>query len=70
MKDFIICPKTKNLVDADICLALRNLPKITAEFFTRKICTTVAGCPKEDYCAVFESGWSSVGEFLELTMKE
>jgi hypothetical protein len=70
MNDMIICPKTSKLVDADTCIALKNLPKVTAEFFARKVCTAVSGCPREDYCSVFECGWSSVGEFLELTMKD
>jgi len=41
-----------------------------AEFFSVRVCKTVAGCPKEEYCAVFECGWSSVGTLLQDTLKD
>jgi len=70
MEDVILCPKTKELVDKTTCIALKNLQKVMADFFSKKICTSVQGCPKEDYCLVFESGWNSVGSLLHATMKE
>lgn len=66
-KEMMICPKNRNLVDADSCIALKNLSKTMAEFFARKICTSVNQCPKEDYCLVFEAGWASVGDLFHMS---
>jgi len=68
-ENMIICPKTNNLVDVESCTALKNLSKPMAERFAGRICTTVRGCPNEDYCWVFERGWNAVGSLLQ-TIKE
>lgn len=67
--EYIVCPKKNSLVDTTNCAAIRNLPKIVAEYFSVKVCKTVAGCPNEDYCTIFECGWSAVGTFLS-TLKD
>jgi hypothetical protein len=68
--EMITCPKTKTLVEKEQCVALRNLSKVQAEFFSVRVCTTVKGCPKEDYCSVFECGWACVGNLLHSTLKD
>jgi len=69
-KVLILCPKTKQLVDDTQCIAIKNLSKSRAELFSTKICNTVQGCPKEDYCEVFERGWDAVGNFLQESLKD
>jgi hypothetical protein len=68
--EMLICPKTNELVDGEQCIAIRNLPKVQAEYFSCKICKTVTGCPSEDYCLAFEHGWESAGTLLQSTMKD
>lgn len=63
--EMMICPKSRTLVDATNCIALKSLSKPKAELFARKICTTVSGCPKSDYIDVFEAGWDSVSELIK-----
>ena len=70
MGELMICPKSRELVNEEQCIALKNLSKVMAEFFSVRVCKTVAGCPKEEYCAVFECGWSSVGTLLQDTLKD
>jgi len=67
--EVILCPKSRNIVDKDVCVALQNLSKPMAEIFARKICKTVNGCPVEGLCNAFEAGWMAVGEFVS-SMKE
>jgi hypothetical protein len=67
--ELIICPKSRNLVNKEDCVALQNLSKPMAEYFARKICPTVCGCPNETLCTVFEIGWQAVGEFVS-TLQE
>jgi hypothetical protein len=64
METMMICPKTEQLVDAEKCIALKNLTKTTAEYFSVHVCKTVPGCPKEDYCTVFKSGWEAVSNLF------
>lgn len=66
----IVCPKSHQLVGEEECVAIKNLSKTKAKLFSTKICKTVVGCPKEDYCAVFDEGWDSVGQYLERSVKE
>jgi hypothetical protein len=66
----MICPKTSKLVDSDSCEALRNMSIVRAEFFATTVCMSVAECPKEDYCSVFDCGWNSVNDFLFSTLGE
>ena len=68
--ELIICPKSNELVDCCSCVAIKNLSKVMAEYFARKVCSSVRGCPNEDYCTVFECGWTSVGNMLQTTFKE
>ena len=63
--DVMICPKSRTLVDCKTCIAIKSLSKIKAEFFARKVCLTLDGCPKEEYISVFEAGWDSVHEFIQ-----
>ncbi|MDD5650190.1 MAG: hypothetical protein PHF86_07240 [Candidatus Nanoarchaeia archaeon] len=70
MKNMLICPKSNVIVDINNCIALQNLSKSTAEIFVRKICLSVQGCPKEDYCNVFECGLNAAGELLRSTIKD
>lgn len=63
--EVMICPKSRTLVDANVCVALKGLSKAQAEIFSRKICLSTVGCPKEDYVAIFNAGWSAVGEFIK-----
>jgi hypothetical protein len=60
----ILCPKSNELVDAEQCTAIKNLSKTMAEYFSIKICKTVTGCPKEEYCTIFKCGWESVENFI------
>ncbi len=69
-KELMICPKSNELVDNEQCIAIRNLSKTMAEFFSIRVCKTVIGCPNEDYCSVFGQGWESVGNLLQGTLKE
>lgn len=62
--EIMICPKSRELVDKGVCVALQNLSKPMAEIFSRKICMTVNGCPVEGLCSAFEAGWLAVGEFV------
>lgn len=70
MDEMMLCPKSRDLVNSEQCVAIRHLPKVMAEYFSSKVCKTVVGCPKEDYCTVFECGWTSVGSLLQTTLKE
>lgn len=66
----IICPKSRQLVDSEQCIALKNMSKPMAEQFSLRVCRQVVGCPKEEYCAVFEEGWKAVEVFLNMTLKD
>jgi hypothetical protein len=63
--EVIYCPKSKELVDGEQCIAIKNLTKTMAEFFSIKVCKTVTGCPKEEYCAIFKCGWEAVGNLFQ-----
>ena len=69
-KEIMICPKNNKIVNCCSCICLKNLSKIMAEFFAQTICSSVNGCPKEDYCVVFEKGWNSVGSLFQTTLLE
>jgi len=63
--DIMICPKSRELVDNDSCLALKKLPKPLAESFARKICLNATGCPNDVCCSIFEAGWLDFKKFVQ-----
>lgn len=63
--DIMICPKTRELVDHDSCLALKKMSKPLAESFARKICLNANDCPNEVCCSIFEAGWTGFKEFVQ-----
>jgi hypothetical protein len=68
--EIILCPKSKELVDESQCIAVKNMSKLMAEYFSVRVCKTVNDCPKEDYCSVFECGWQAAGFLLSETLKD